>query len=98
MQTIYKYPLKTIEDEQTISLNKGYEILYAGMDPSNKLCLWAKVDTDAPKVKRTVYILGTGNPMPSEDENSYVEMDYIGSVKDNTRALAVFMWHIFVGK
>ena len=61
------------------------------MDPSDKLCLWAKVDTDAPKTKCTVYVLGTGNPIPDE------EMDYVGSVKD-TRMYAVLIWHIFVGK
>jgi hypothetical protein len=92
MKTIHKYPLETT-DSQEISMSKGHKPLYVGFDGNYQLCLWAMIDDNAKKTKCTIYVVGTGNPLPD------AEMDYIGSVKDDiTTSHFTFIWHIFIGK
>ena len=90
METIYKYPLE-ITDKQEILMLEGAVPLCVDFDGNNQLCLWANVNDTAGKEKSTIYVLGTGNPMPD------VEMEYIGSVRDErTNKKIVFTWHVFI--
>lgn len=55
----------------------------------DKLCLWAIVDTDEPKVTRTVLIAGTGHPISSEMSADR----FVGTFMVNGGAL---VFHVFV--
>ena len=59
---IWKYPLE-ITDTQNLMMPEGAEILAAQMQ-GDTLCLWALVNPDAPKQRREIEVLGTGNPAP----------------------------------
>ncbi len=83
MKTIHKYPLEIV-DAQEIETHYGYLPLFVGLQ-QGCLFLWAEVDTDKPKSKEWVYVVGTGNPMPE----AYVS--HIGTVFIGTVA-----WHVHV--
>lgn len=83
MVTIYKYPLK-ITDEQQIELPEDVRILTVQMQ-GGKAYLWAMVDTDAEKVKRTIQIFGTGISVDPDG------LAYIGTVQRDG-----FVWHVFI--
>ena len=76
--TIYKYPLPVT------GLPKGARVLSAGLDPSNKLCIWAEVDPNAPLVDRQILLFGTGHELPSPTAI------FIATVKDGP-----FMIHVY---
>ena len=63
MKTIYKYPLQ-VTDTQEIEMPAGGMALSVQMQ-NGVPCLWAVVDTDAPKIKRIIHVYGTGHPMES---------------------------------
>lgn len=86
MKTIYKYPLE-ITDRQTISLPTGYEIALIGLDPNGTPCLWAIVDLEHSIASETIYIVGTGLPIPPNVVNRH-----IGSFIQGP-----FGWHVFLG-
>lgn len=75
-----------ITDEQNLMMPEGAEILTAQIAGGASLCLWALVNPDAPKQRRVIEILGTGNPAPD------VERRYISTVQMAGGAL---IWHIF---
>jgi hypothetical protein len=83
-QTIWKYPLE-ITDIQTLMMPEGAEILSAQMQ-GDVLCLWALVNQDAPKQRREIEVLGTGNPAPEAKRR------YISTVQMRGGTL---VWHIF---
>jgi len=68
MRSIWKFPL-AIVDFQEIEMPQGAKPLLVAVQPSvanrglGTLCIWAEVDTDVPKIKRGVWIVGTGHPM-----------------------------------
>ena len=64
MKAIWKFPL-SVEDRQEIEMPAGAEILTAQLQ-GNTLYLWAVVDDQAPKEKRTIEVFGTGQLMSSE--------------------------------
>lgn len=64
MRTVWKFPLEVI-DSQELDLPQGTEPLAVQWQGSH-LCLWAIVDPDAPKVRRTVRIYGTGHRAPDD--------------------------------
>ncbi|PIF44317.1 hypothetical protein CLU96_1260 [Chryseobacterium sp. 52] len=84
MKTIYKYPLKTT-DQQTITMHVGAEILKL-KDQHGTPCLWVKLDTSNAVGDRTFLTFGTGHVLP---EN---EMDYIGSYHLHNSEL---VFHVF---
>ncbi len=86
MTTIYKYPLD-ITDTQTIDCPKGSVPLHVGLDPSGNPCLWAQVDTSKSLGELTVYIVGTGHPLPS----ARTPYKHLGSLTHG-----LFVWHVFV--
>lgn len=84
MNTIYKYPIQ-ITDEQEIRIPYDYEVIHAGLDPSGEPCIWVKVDTDFSDTRLSVFVVGTGNPIPSDASK------YVGSFIKGP-----FVWHVFI--
>lgn len=82
MNMIYKYPLN-IEDVQHLHIHAGATLLCVQIQ-GNKPCLWAIVDTTLPKERRTIEIIGTGNPI---EERARL---YIGTCQ-----VGPSVWHIF---
>lgn len=85
MRTIWKFPLK-ITDYQWIEVPLESEILSV-QSQHGQLCLWAEVDSDSSKSRWTVYVIGTGNPLPE------MHGTHVGSVIMNP-----FVWHVYVSK
>lgn len=84
MQTIWKYPIQ-ITDVQQIKFPGNTRPLYAGLDPSGIPCIWCQVDDQAVGRIEDVYVVGTGNPIPSAASL------YIGSFVQGP-----FVWHVYV--
>lgn len=61
-KAIWKFPLKT-DDVQQIEMPEGAQILCVQMQGGNP-CIWAMVDPEAEKTKRTFEIFGPGHPVP----------------------------------
>lgn len=91
---IYKYELDLMRNE--IMMPVGSEILSAGLDPHNSLCVWAKVpieieiteDREIQHVgdateKHVVYVCGTGWSIGN------TPCFFIATVKQDG-----YMWHI----
>lgn len=69
MRSIWKFPLEVV-DSQDIELPLHAQPLAVQMQ-GDKPCLWAIVETNAPKVTRTIYIYGTGTaPMTRSTRRS----------------------------
>ena len=83
MKAIWKFPLK-VEDVQAFEVPESAEILSI-QNQGGQICLWAAVDTNAPKKFRTFRMYGTGH-----EHTSFVGI-YIGTVQKDG-----FVWHIFV--
>ena len=86
MKTIYKYPLE-ITDSQIIKMPINAEILHSGLDPQGTPCVWAAVNTGNADEDQTVWIVGTGNPIPRQARRhlgSFVQPPYV--------------WHAFLGE
>lgn len=88
MKEIWKFLLLTC-DWQQVPIPALGTILSVGQQHGG-LCLWAVVDPDAPRIYRTIWIVGTGRPMPDEAINGRflgtVQIDFHGSLR---------VWHIF---
>lgn len=84
-KTIWKYQLN-ITDTQNVMMPEGAEILTAQIQNGCGLCLWALVNPEAPKQRREIEILGTGNPAPNANRR------YISTVQMQGGNL---VWHIF---
>lgn len=82
MNSIYKYPIK-ITDEQEILMAPG-KIVHVGLDPKGTPCLWVLVWTTMPDVLRTIFVVGTGNPIPGPAKR------HLGSFVQGP-----FVWHVF---
>lgn len=87
MKTIWKFNIVTT-DRQTVSMPKGAEILCAQVQ-NGTVCLWAKVDTDAPSQLRGIETFGTGHPMV---EDVGATRRYIGTYQLRNGAL---VFHVF---
>jgi hypothetical protein len=89
MKKIFKYELK-VTDEQIVKMPADARFYSTGLDPSGVLCLWALVTPGFSEKKVKVFVIGTGNPFPVEDED---KLDFIGRVN-----MGPFVWHVFVEK
>lgn len=69
---VFKYPIET-EDRQNIQIHKGYQFLTVDTQ-SEKPCIWALVDDEAPITVARIRTHGTGHEI-YESEN----LHYIGS-------------------
>lgn len=89
MRVVWKYPLfnlKQLHDDQTTVLIPGLaEPLTIGLQ-DNSVCLWARVDPETARVRRTFRLVGTGHKHPNEEE----PWIYRGTVFDGP-----FVWHVF---
>lgn len=81
MRTVYKYIIK-ITDEQVISLPL-VQLLHVGLDPSGFPCVWAEVETEMPSSDVTIFVVGTGHPVP---DGAW----HVGSFVQGG-----FVWHIY---
>lgn len=85
MKTIWKHPLSIEGSENIIATRKDAEIIsadYQGHVPT----IWMIVDPDAPVVRRSIVIVGTGHPLPETIG------EHIGTLVDDAYAL---VWHVF---
>ena len=89
MKTIYKYPLKLV-DEQTIALPKGAHILSVQWI-RDSICVYALVDLGATECEvRQFVIIGTGQPIAP---NTIPVVHYfLGTVYNPDQTL---VFHIF---
>ena len=78
---IWKYPL-VLKDEQKIQMPLVAWPLCVQMQNGQPM-LWMKVDPTSESVESTIYIVGTGHPVP--DGRSYV----------GTFQVPPFVWHVF---
>jgi hypothetical protein len=82
VKTIWKFPLETT-DLQTVRMPSGAVVLTVEAQDARP-CLWALVDSEAPKVNRRFAIYGTGHPFGGGD--------YIGTYQLVGGAL---VFHVF---
>ena len=68
MKTIWKFPLR-VDDEQMISMPDGAALLYV-QTQGEVPCLWAVVDSEAPRVDRRILMRGTGHPLQGNEGRS----------------------------
>jgi len=83
MTKIFKYELD-ITDLQIIPMPFGAKCIHAGLDPRGIPCVWAEVNPTNTCVSTTVYVAGTGRPLPEDAKN------HIGSFSQGQ-----FMWHVY---
>jgi diguanylate cyclase (GGDEF)-like protein len=63
MRSIWKFPLKLAE-EMRVSMPRGARILHAALDLHGVPCIWAEVETTAPRHERAMSAYGTGGWHP----------------------------------
>lgn len=85
MKRIWKFGLST-NVITVLDIPEGYLITSVGLDPSNKPCIWAIVDPEAPTIKVRIRIVGTGEPLP---EDCGVR-NFMGAI-----IAKPYVWHIF---
>jgi hypothetical protein len=92
MRTIYKYPIKIV-DQQTITSPQAYrtiitppKIRHVGLDPQGQPCVWVEVDTDLAPHTWELFVVGTGNEIP----------DQAGLVSVGSFVAGPFVWHVYV--
>ena len=87
MRTIHKF-LIPITDQQTVPLQPD-AIIRSAQVQHDVLCLWAEIpDTRLFPEQRTIWIFGTGHPMPE------AELRFIDTVQMLDGAL---VWHVYEG-
>lgn len=79
--TIWKYPISFCT---TLDLPADARVLSVQIQGDSGLCLWALVDSDAPKRARRFQVFPTGGQAPPHD------WPYIGTVQDGA-----LVWHVF---
>lgn len=84
MKTIWKFPLTAI-NYQTLEIPKDAEVLTIQAQ-NGEPCLWARVDSDAAIVKRSIAIHGTGHSLPD------TKGDYLGTYQ---MAQSALIFHVF---
>lgn len=90
MRTIFKYPFK-IADTVILSLPRGAKIIRVeaaksdfGYDDAQ---LWAEVESKELSEKRTIYVRGTGHPLPEALFERPIH--HIGTIIHGP-----FVWHV----
>lgn len=86
---IFKYPLE-ITDVQDVTMPAGVKILSVAEQDHSGIVLWADVDSQAPKVRRRIVIVGTGNPMLTVPADAV----FVGTVQTFGGRL---VWHVYDG-
>ena len=90
MISIWKYEVEPDFINQSYMMPSGAIILSFGLDGNGKMCFWAQVDTEAPKVEHNIACVGTGWDLSAlkNEKNEYV--GFIGSVTHGP-----YVWHLF---
>lgn len=83
MRTIHKYPL-AITDAQILPVQVNAMPLHVD-NQNGQLTLWMEVDSDRAFLAKTVYVVGTGNPIPRDAKV------YVGSA-----IVSPFVWHVYL--
>ncbi len=83
MKTIWKFPLK-ISDHFKLSVPLGAGIIHVGLDPAGVACVWCEVQPGNTPEDLDLYVIGTGNPIPSEAKQHW------GSFVQGP-----FVWHLY---
>ena len=91
---IYKYPIigAGISPHIKIEMPRFSKILSAGVDPNDRLCVWATINEKEDMIYKNIYCIGTGWPLHEiiDKDSPYY---FIDTVKNGP-----YMWHIFEGK
>lgn len=80
MRTIYKFRLTAVD----VPMPKDAEVCTFEFQ-NGQPCVWAIVDSEAPKEIRRFGIFSTGYALPGEETCSYVGTAHAGN----------FVWHLF---
>ncbi len=89
MRRIFKFPL-AVDDVQDIEMPAGSAVLTVQAQGEIP-CIWASVDSNAPKIKRRFRTYGTGHPM--EDDKDFPH--YVGTYQLRSGSLA---FHVFTDR
>jgi len=82
-EVVWKYILTEVEND--IEMPAGAQVLTVA-EQHNEICLWAKVNPERERVKRTFQVVGTGHAELKGDEA------YFGSAQLNNGNL---VFHVF---
>jgi hypothetical protein len=85
--TVWKYEIP-IADEFTLDLPDNAELLTVQVQPMQGVMVWALVNPEAPKRRRTFHLAGTGHPMEYKPH----DLRFIGSFQLDGGAL---VFHLF---
>lgn len=85
MRKVWKFQPEMKPGPQRLWMPSGAVIVAVGMQGHGNLRIWAEGDVDAPRAKRTVAIVGTGEPIPDG-------WAYRGTTHDDP-----FVWHVYEG-
>ena len=85
-KTIYKYELRSLQDQQQISLPKGYTILSVG-EQNGSIMVWAAVDPDVEMQLVNIRVVPTGGKLFDE----LALHIFLGTVQMKNG----LVWHIF---
>ena len=80
---VYKYPLMS-ENIQKIAMPTGAQVLEAGLDEDNRICVWAIIDpTEKVQEYHRIFAMMTGETFPETLEKGLIngEIVSIGTVK-----------------
>lgn len=87
METVYKYELAPLE-RQVVEMPRGAKVLSFHAN-DDRPCIWALVETEMPTVGKTVYLVGTGRPIP----DSPTELRFIGTALFHGDTV---VYHLFI--
>ena len=85
-QSVWKFEFY-VEDEASIKMPLGAEVVAVGRQNEGAICLWAICDVNAITVNRRFSVRGTGHPTDN------VSGPYLGTAFDGP-----FVWHVFGSK
>lgn len=87
MRAIYKYPLLST-GANIIDIPDGWKPLHVGMQLGTP-CVWAQIETEQPKRKRTLWVVGTGWSLP----DTCCSNCFLGTAHTDDS----LVWHVFDG-
>ena len=91
MRSIWRQPIE-ITDEQTITAPGLGRVLTVGNYRAFGPEVWFEVDTEQVGLRRTIWVVGTGNPIPAECERYG---DYVGHFYANSGR---FVGHVYASR
>ena len=85
LKKIFKYLLPIKDGPVTLTLPAGSKVVHVGLDPADRLSLWAEFDVDSEVANeiRTFEVVGTGHLIDGS-------LAHLGSVVDKP-----FVWHVY---